>query len=143
MSRLYSYRLPVTSYWLLVTVLLGLLAPLPAWQQVPFVECAYRPLSCDLEDLLSVPVRIFNFLLGMAGIVLLAVIVWAGMRFILYHFSEMPEAELNNAKMTLTRGIFGFLVIAFSYVMVNLLLYTLLGLSDDSQVGKLLQEFGL
>lgn len=139
MNRLYGHRLPVTSYWLLVTVLLGLIFPLPAQQA--FVPC--EGLSCTLSDLLEVPVNIFNFLLGMAAVVLLAVIIWAGMRMILYHASEMPEQELTAAKMTLTRGIMGFLIIAFSYVLVNLLLYTLLGLDEDSAVADILKSFGL
>lgn len=62
---------------------------------------------------------------------------------ILYHVSEMPEQELVAAKMTLTRGITGFLIIAFSYVMVNLLLYNILGLDAGTEVGKLLKIFGL
>ncbi|MFH1354050.1 MAG: hypothetical protein ABIH36_02070 [bacterium] len=129
----------------LLTLLLifGLLVPLPARQQ-PFVYCSGNdPLKCTLDDLLAVPVNIFNFLLGLAAVVLLAVIIWAGMRMILYHASEMPEQELASAKMTLTRGIMGFLIIAFSYVLVNLLVYTLLGLDTNSGVAKILKDFGL
>jgi len=136
-------QVPKHGYWLLVMVLLLLsLVPLPAQQQVPFVTCTDDPVNCTLDNLLEVPVRIFNFLLGMAAAVLLVVIVWAGLRMILYHTSEMPEAELTNAKMTLQRGIFGFIIIAFSYLLVNLVL-SLLGLYSRSAVGEILKDFGL
>lgn len=134
-------------HWSLIVVLLFLLlAPLSAegaekW--VSFVTCTDDPINdCTLDQLLEVPARVFNFLLGMAAAVLLVVIVWAGLRMILYHTSEMPEAELTNAKMTLQRGIFGFIIIAFSYLLVNLVL-TLLGLSSYSAVAKILKDFGL
>lgn len=125
---------------LIFLVLFSLLVPLPAQQQVPFVTC--QGLACTLDDLLEVPVRVFNFLLGMAAVVLLAVIIWAGLRMMLFHASEMPEAELTNAKLTLQRGIFGFVVIAFSYLLVNLVLY-LLGLYSGSAVADILNKFGL
>ncbi len=138
---MYSIPKPKYGYWPLVMVLLLLsLVPLPAQQQVPFVTCS--GLNCKLDNLLEVPVRIFNFLLGMAAAVLLVVIVWAGLRMILYHTAEMPEAELTNAKMTLQRGIFGFIIIAFSYLLVNLVL-NLLGLYSGSAVGEILKDFGL
>lgn len=123
--------------YLPLLLLLGLLMPLPAYQQQPFVNC--YGLGCNLGHLLDVPVRIYNFLLGIAALVLLLVIVWAGLRMILFHVSEMPEAEVTNAKLTLTRGIFGFLIIAMSYIIVGLLLH-LIGLSSDSYVGKFLQD---
>lgn len=133
---------------LVVVLLFLLLAPLPVSGsedegQIPFVTCTDDPINdCTLDQLLEVPARVFNFLLGMAAAVLLVVIIWAGLRMILYHASEMPEAELTNAKMTLQRGIFGFIIIAFSYLLVNLVL-DLLGLYSNSAVAKILKDFGL
>lgn len=135
---------PKYGHWPLIVILLFLLlVPLSAKGQMPFVTCTDDPINdCTLDQLLEVPVRVFNFLLGMAAAVLLVVIIWAGLRMILYHTSEMPEAELTNAKMTLQRGIFGFIIIAFSYLLVNLVL-TLLGLYSNSAVAQILKKFGL
>lgn len=138
--------LPISNFrhgrWSLVIVLLLLsLIPPAAKGQVPFVTCTDDPINdCTLDQLLEVPVRVFNFLLGMAAAVLLVVIVWAGLRMILYHTSEMPEAELTNAKMTLQRGIFGFIIIAFSYLLVSLVL-SLLGFYSNTALGNLLSCF--
>jgi len=131
----------------LFVVLVGLLFPGTAYQQspapLPLVQCAEgNPLNCTLGDLLDVPVRAYNFLLGMAGLILLAMIIWGGMRMTLFYASELPESELVNAKLTITRGIFGFLIVAGSYLIVNLLL-ALLGFNEGSAVGRLLGTFGL
>lgn len=74
---------------------------------------------------------------------LLAVIIWAGARMALYSLAESPESELEAAKVTLRRGIFGFFIIACSYLIVNILAITILGLQKTSAVGKILQQFGL
>jgi hypothetical protein len=89
--------------WLLIVVLFSLFVPLISYGQDPFVDCA--GLSCDLEDLLNVPVRIYNFMMGIAATVFLVVIIWAGIRMTTHHMSESTEAELTSAKTTLTRGI--------------------------------------
>ncbi len=99
--------------------------------------------NCTFNQLLEIPVNIFNFLLSSAAIVLLAVIIWSGIRMLLFYASDSPEAELENAKLTLRRGIFGFFIIACSYLIVNILAVTILGLNPASAVGKLLQQFGL
>jgi len=142
-------NLPVISYQLLVFVVLcGLLVPLPAQQQVPFVVCSGvtgsvdPALGCTLEDLLAVPVRIYNFLTGAAALVLLAVIAWAGLRMMLFYLAEAPESELAAAKLTLTRGIFGILIVAGSYLIVNLVL-SVLGLYYNSAVANILCNFKL
>ena len=132
--------------YLLLLLLFGLLFPLPAYQQAPFVRCgdsaSSTPLDCTLKNMIDVPVRIYNFLLGFAAIILLLVIAWAGLRMIVFHLSDMPESELANAKMTLTRGIFGFLIIAMSYLIVNLLL-AIFCLNPDSFLFKWVDYYRL
>jgi len=122
-------------------VLLGLVWPSVAYQQAPFVFCDQT--GCTLTNLLSVPVRIFNWLLGLAGFVLLAMIVWAGVRMILYYVSDQPEMELMSAKLTLRRGIFGFLIIAFAFLIVNTLVYTIFGISGSTAFATWLTLFGI
>lgn len=93
--------------------------------------------QCTVNKLLEVPVNIFNFLLDGAAIVLLLIIVWAGVRMAFYWFNEQPEQELMAAKLTLTRGIFGFTVVALAILIVNILARTVLGL-DANYFGQTL-----
>lgn len=144
-----SLPLHAARYWWLVAVFIGLIFPLSAYQQEPFVVCSGKissgddpALGCTLEDLLAVPVRIYNFLTGAAALVLLAVIVWSGLRMMIFYLAEAPDSELAAAKLTLSRGIWGFLIVAGSYLLVNIVL-NVLGLYENSPVGEQLKNFRL
>ena len=143
--------------WLLVIVLGGLMWPSVAYQQAPFVGCNPTPTvdfsnnpsimnQCYLVDLMAVPVRAYNWLLSLAGILFLAMIVWGGTRMMIFFASDAPEAELVSAKLTIRRGIFGFLIIAFSYLVVKTLVNTIFGVVSSpsgSTLGYWLNFFGL
>lgn len=120
----------------------GVLYPLVAYMQAPFVLCTGSASDvggpCKLIDLLAVPVRIFNFLLEGAALVLLAMIIWAGIRMSMYWFGEQPEQELTAAKVTLTRGIVGFVIVATAILIVNILAVTILGLDRYSPLRNVL-----
>lgn len=146
----------ITGYWFFVPfVLLGLVVPQAARMQEPFVQCGavgqdpslptygnFDPLTCTLEDLLAVPIRIYNYLLGIAAFVVLAVILISGLRMFWYWGAESPETELKNAKDMLTRGLLGFAIVAAAYLTVNVVL-AILGLNRGSLVGVWLDRFGL
>lgn len=102
------------------------------------LDCLDEAYGGGLGGLLAIPVIIFNFLVGISALVLIGVIIWAGIRMMIYHFAESPEAELTAAKLTLTRGIFGFFIVVAAYVIVNTFVYTVLGLRTDSLIGKIL-----
>lgn len=121
---------------IIILVVLGsILFPSEAYMQRYFVVCDDPPsssdhwaLGCSLANLLTVPVRIFNYLLSGAALVLLLMIVWAGVRMAMYWFNEQPEQELVAAKLTLTRGIVGFVMVATAMLIINILAVTILGL---------------
>lgn len=98
--------------------------------------------GCSIGDLFQLLVNIYNFLLGLAALVAILILVWGGIQMFTYHYQESPDDYLNRAKLTVTRGIFGLVIIAAAYVITNTLL-TLLGLNRGSAVGQLLQSFGL
>ena len=123
-----------------------LLLPLPAYSQKdPFVPCGDDPLTCTFDNLLEVPVRIFNYALGLAAFLLLGIIVFAGSRMMWYYLAESPQQELENAKNTLTRGIVGFAIIAGALLIVNTLIFILIGTHGGlfGSVGVWLQKFGI
>lgn len=72
----------------------------------------------NLGQLISLMVN--RFLLPTASFILLGVIVWAGYDFII---SRGDPNKLKSAKSKLTYGIIGFVLIALSYFIVNILSY--------------------
>jgi len=99
--------------------------------------------ACELDDLLDLPVKIFDVLIGLAGIVLLLVIVWSGFRMLLYYASDMPEGELQAAKNTLRNGVTGFVIVVGAYLIVHVLLFQVLDLDSTSDVGTELIKRGI
>jgi len=136
----YLKRLLVASLSL-SSVFLFLFLAWPACAQI--VPCGGLPGQprCTFADLLSVPVTIYNYMLGTAAAVFMAVIIWSGIRMMLHHVSESPESELVNAKFTLFRGITGFVIIAAAYTIVNLLIIGILGLGAGTMLCNLLACF--
>ena len=100
-----------------------------------------RPV-CGVEHIFSLLINIFNFLLTLAAIVLLLFAITAGMRMIIFHFSEQPESELANAKLTLTHAIFGFAIVAGAMIIINTVLI-ILGLNRATAIGRLLFDLGI
>jgi hypothetical protein len=139
--------------WLIVLIVGGVLWPGVAYQQVPFVGCnptqvfvngePFITNQCTFADLLAVPVKVYNWLMWAAGFVFFSVVVWGGARMMMFYASEAPETELNNAKLTIRRGIVGLFIIAFSWLIVNILVYRFFGLIPGSGVGQWLASFGL
>lgn len=116
--------------WLpvLSNTLFLLLLPLAARAQ-PFVQCrnfgiASVPVSqwCSVADLLNIPARIYNWATGFAASVLVMLIAFAGVRMLLFYFSDAPEGELKAAKDTLRHAIFGFLLVTLSWLIITALL---------------------
>ncbi len=81
--------------------------------------------GCTLKDFFQLLVNIYNFLLGMAAIVAILILVWGGIQMFIYHYQESPEEKLSSAKLTITRAIFGLVIIAAAYLIVNTLLLLL------------------
>lgn len=113
-----------------------IMSAIPQIAHQAIVEC--EGLACTLGDLLAIPVNIFNFLLESAALVLLAMIIWAGIRMSMYWFGEQPEQELTAAKVTLTRAIFGFVIVAMAILIINILAVTILGLYPGSPLRSVL-----
>lgn len=87
---------------------------------------------CELKHLFELLVGIYNFLLGMAGMVALIFLIWGGIQMFLYHYFEDPQGVLSGAKLTVTRAIFGLVIIATAYLVVNTVLI-LLGVTDPQK----------
>ena len=102
--------------------------------------------QCTINDLFSIPVMIFNFLLGLSALVLMLMIVWSGIRIAVFYISESPESELQSAKLSLTRALFGFGIVVATYLIIKTLVFVVFG-ADSSGTGvnsvfEILREFG-
>lgn len=78
--------------------------------------------SCGIQHLFELVQNVYNIMLGLAGLVAVLFIVWAGIRMILYWVSEKPEEELTSAKLTLRRAVTGLVIIAVAYLAVSFVL---------------------
>lgn len=134
------FLLLVTSYWLLVPVIASA-AIIPNCEPLPG-----RANSCGVDDIFKLLINIYNFLLGMLAFVAVLFIIWAGLQMILHYLGESPlgaqRSSLENAKHTLTRAIWGIVIVAVAWLMVNTTL-VILGLNKTSKLGCLLGRWGL
>ncbi|MEK7499982.1 MAG: hypothetical protein AAB649_05250 [Patescibacteria group bacterium] len=81
---------------------------------------------CELKDLFDLLIGIYNFLLGMAGIVALGLLIYGGVQMLLY---SVDEEHVKRGKSTITQALIGLAVILLAYIIVNTLLVAL-GVSD-------------
>ncbi|MBI1833663.1 MAG: hypothetical protein HYR90_02450 [Candidatus Andersenbacteria bacterium] len=128
----------VTSSWLLVTPFFAYAAIIPPCDPVPG-----KGNSCGVNDLFQLLVNIYDYLLGLAAIVAVLMIVWAGFRILIFYWSEQPESDLEAAKNTIRRAIFGLIIILTAYLVVATVVFSLFGLDPGGPVGKELQKRGL
>lgn len=97
---------------------------------------------CGVDTLLQLVVNIYNWLLGLAALVAMLFIIFGGVRMLYYSYLEDSSSELESAKFTVRRAIGGFVIIALSYLLVGTTL-AMLGVSPDTQLGKILVDLGL
>ncbi len=141
-----SYKLQVTSYKFLNSLLLLLIVsfslfafsayaidpllpacdPVPGRQQIPTGGGPPLP-TCGVKHLLQLVINVYNWMLYFAAMVALLIIIFGGIRMLLYSYWEQPQAELENAKYTVTRAITGLVVIIAAYLIVNTVVIFLTG----------------
>lgn len=68
----------------------------------------------NVGDLIT---KIMEFLIPMAGIILLIVIIWGGYDFMM---SQGTPEKLKGAQAKITTGIIGFVLLAVSFLLVKL-----------------------
>lgn len=113
-----------------------ILFALPAHAQGGLVPCS--GLDCTVSDFFQLFVGIYNFLLGLGAVIAVLMIVVAGVRMLIYYWSEQPEHELDVAKNTLRRAIFGLVIVVTAYLVVN----TLLAVLGAGEINTFFQALG-
>lgn len=134
-------------------LLIGGLVALPAYAQIvpacdPVPGDEFAPghqgePNCSVNHLFELLVNIYNFLLGLAAVIAVLMIVFAGFRILIYYWSEQPESDLEAAKNTIRRAIFGLIIILTAYLVVTTVVFSLLGLNATSPIAELLLKWGI
>lgn len=92
------------------------------------VPCGpFKGVACTFGHLGELLVGIFNWLLGLAALVAFLFIIWGGLQMLLGWFYEQPEGAWKDGVMTIRRAIFGFVLVAGAFFIVNTLLTGILG----------------
>lgn len=103
--------------------------PYIAYAQEGIVKCGPQQKKlCELKDLFDLLVGIYNFLLGMAGVVAFGFLIWGGVQMLLY---SVDEEHLAQGKKTVIQALIGISIILLAYVIVNTLLLAL-GVKDGA-----------
>jgi TRAP-type C4-dicarboxylate transport system permease small subunit len=71
-----------------------------------------------IENLGQLVSRVLQFMLPLAGIILLIVLIWGGFDFMM---SQGNPEKVKNAQAKITTGLIGFAILVFSYLIVRLL----------------------
>ncbi len=108
--------------------LIGLLLYAPL-AQAGLVPC--NGLNCTVNDLLKLLVNIYNYLLGLAGLVALFFIIVSGIKRMYFGFVEDSASHLEEAKKGFMHALTGLILIAIAYLVVNSIILILTGGVDS------------
>jgi len=109
-------------------LLLLLAFVLPLTAQAAFVECGT---NCKLSDLWGVIIKIFNWLLTLAGLIAFLFLVWGAIQMVYGWLAEEPEHTFHEGMLTVRRAIWGLVLIGGAYLVINTLLFVLTGTQTD------------
>ncbi len=86
-------------------------------------KCDLQP--CGTSDLFELLVNIYNLLLGLSALIAFALIVWNGLRLIIWWWFVGSDSEISAAKEGLKNAIAGFAIVLAAYLLVNTLIIVL------------------
>ena len=109
---------------ILPLVLVAVFISAPLTTQAAFVTCGGDGDPCTFGDLVTMVVRIINYLMAFAGVVAMYYVLVSG--FWLITALGNPE-RIEKAKNGLSNAIVGFAMVALSFVFVNLVVNGILG----------------
>ncbi len=82
-------------------------------------ECNFPREKDNEEDLMSTVVRILNVIVGVVGVIAVAVIIIGG---IFYAISQGDAAKITRAKNTILYGVVGLVISLLAFAIVNFVL---------------------
>ena len=82
--------------------------------------------ACEVQDFFKLLTNIYNFFLGLGGLVALLFIIWGGVQMIL-GFLDGGEHMVQAGKDTVKHGVIGLILLACGYLIVNTIIILLGG----------------
>lgn len=89
-----------------------------------------RGLDCEFSHLGQLLINIYNFSLGLAGIVAILFVVYGGFLMVYGWTTEQPESTYKEGQLTVRRAIWGLVLIIAAYLVVNTLVRVIFGAED-------------
>lgn len=121
-------QLKSTASLLRYGLLLGLGVLLPTFiYAAGIVPCDGVKVPCTVDHLFTLLINVYNFLLGMAGLVAMLVIVYGGILMLLSFLDSGKSSYIESGKNYVRGGITGLVIIACAYLIVNTLIVLLGG----------------
>lgn len=80
---------------------------------------------CTVEDVFNIFVIMTNLLIGMAGIIAIIAIMWAGFSMVK---AAGSQEGIASAKKSLTNAIIGLILVFLAFIIINSILYGTLGI---------------
>uniref|UniRef100_A0A7C4TPP4 Uncharacterized protein n=1 Tax=candidate division WWE3 bacterium TaxID=2053526 RepID=A0A7C4TPP4_UNCKA len=97
----------------------------PLWAfAAPIIEDDTGGMITEGSQVAKFILRVQNFVIGLAGFAILAMIIYAGF---LYITSGGNEERVGNAKKTLTAAIVGLIIVVCAYAIINALVWAVGG----------------
>lgn len=113
----------------LFSVFFFLMAPLAA--QAAIVPCGPTlpppDNECTFQHLATLIINIYNYLLGLAGLVAILFVIYGGFLMVYGWLAEQPQSVYQEGVLTVRRALWGLILIAAAYLVVNTLLTVVLG----------------
>lgn len=80
------------------------------------VNCAGGANNCQISDLILTIIHLINYLYGLAGLIAMGFIVWAGWGLM---NAGGNEEKITGSKEILSNAIIGFFLVLVSFVLIN------------------------
>lgn len=86
--------------------------------------------ACTFQDLATLLINIYNWLLGLAGLVAILFVVYGGFLMVYGWVAEQPQSVYQEGVLTVRRALWGLVLVAAAYLVVNTILTVLFGAED-------------
>lgn len=122
---------------LCLTIFIFGLFALPASAEFSLVDCGRRGAkqACEISDLITLIVKLINYLLAWAWLVTVLFIVWAGWNLVI---ARGDSEKIHEGKAVLENAIIGFFLTLAAYVLIN---FVVAALTGDPIRGGVLRNF--
>lgn len=105
------------------------------------VQCGNQASNpCTVEDIFNIFIIATNLLVGLVGLFTIFAIVWAGSSMV---WAAGNTEALTKAKKRLVNAIIGLVLVLLAFILINIVIYGVIGASGTNILSNPLQYIGL